>query len=130
MARQTVWVHTPSVMVAALRKGPRGEGTEGESRGRKGGEKRGCVRVIAGEFANAAWRTEPTRNKVGHPESPSPGFHSSVTVERGPNELTGLILSRLSAWQKGKPNTTFLSGFSKSGNYRTDTVVASKVYVY
>lgn len=42
------------------------------------------MRVIAGGFANAAWRTGLTQDKVGHPGSPSPGFHSSVTVERGP----------------------------------------------
>ena len=62
------------------------------------------MRVIASGFANAAWRTGLTQNKVDHPGSPSPGFHSSVTVEHGSRELTGLILPRLSA-ERTKPYT-------------------------
>jgi len=54
------------------------------------------MRVITGGFVDAASRTGLTQDKVGHPGSPSPGFHSSVTVERSSHELTGLILSRLS----------------------------------
>lgn len=60
--------------------------------------------MIAGEFVDAAWRTGLTQNKVGHPGSPSPGFHSSVTVERGPRELTGLILPRYCTTERTKPN--------------------------
>lgn len=86
------------------------------------------MRVIASGFANAAWRTGLTQNKVDHPGSPSSGFHSSVTVERGPRELTGLILPRLSATTgRTKPNATRVrDGISKSGDYRADDYAWSR----
>lgn len=101
----------PSVEMAALQEGTTGDGEDGgivERSRKRGGERGGmCMRVIASGFANAAWRTGLTQNKVDHPGSPSSGFHSSVTVERGPRELTGLILPRLSATTgRTKPNAT------------------------
>lgn len=86
------------------------------------------MRVVAGEFADAAWRTGLIQNKVGHPGSASPGFHSSVTVEHDPARANRINPSAVVYMaERTKPNTICIAvEFPKAA----DTANASNVYTY